>query len=106
MARAQQTPKERDVDARRQHLLERYGRKVAIGVLGGLLVVAGLALMVLPGPGIAVSFLGLAVLAREFSWAKRANLWARSRFRSVVAKARRARAERARRRAGRVDTAA
>lgn len=94
------------MDGRRQALIEKYGRKVLVGVLGGLLVVAGLAMMVLPGPGIAVSFLGLAVLAREFSWAKQAHRWTRSRFRSAVAKARRARAERARRRAGRVDTPA
>lgn len=90
---------------RRRRLVEGYGRKVAVGLLGGMLVAAGLVLMVLPGPGIAVALLGLAVLAREFSWAKRALQWSRSRYRVVMARIRRARAERTRRHAGRVDGA-
>jgi Putative transmembrane protein (PGPGW) len=34
-------------------------------------LVVGAALLVLPGPGIAVVLLGLAILATEFTWAKR-----------------------------------
>jgi hypothetical protein len=34
-------------------------------------------MLVLPGPGIAVILLGLVVLAREFSWARRVLAWAR-----------------------------
>lgn len=37
---------------------------------GGSLVLAGLAMLVLPGPGIAVLLAGLAVLAIEFTWAE------------------------------------
>jgi hypothetical protein len=46
-------------------------RRVLVLALGGTLIAAGLALMVLPGPGIAVLFLGLTVLSWEFPAAKR-----------------------------------
>jgi uncharacterized protein (TIGR02611 family) len=42
-----------------------------VAVLGGLLVVAGVALVVLPGPGFVLVAAGLAVLATRFSWAKK-----------------------------------
>jgi uncharacterized protein (TIGR02611 family) len=45
--------------------------KIAIGVLGAAIVVLGLALVPLPGPGWAIVFLGLAVWATEFGWAQR-----------------------------------
>ncbi len=40
--------------------------------LGLTLVVAGAAMLVLPGPGWAAIFLGLVVLASEYFWAERA----------------------------------
>jgi uncharacterized protein (TIGR02611 family) len=60
-------------------VLARFARRGAIFVVGVALLVAGAAMMVLPGPGIATVLLGLIVLAREFSWAKRALAWVRSR---------------------------
>ncbi|MEJ7845660.1 MAG: PGPGW domain-containing protein [Acidimicrobiales bacterium] len=47
----------------------RSSKRVAVLVLGGALVVAGLAMLVLPGPGFLVIIGGLAVLATEFAWA-------------------------------------
>ncbi|MBA3303418.1 MAG: hypothetical protein H0U26_06070 [Acidimicrobiia bacterium] len=47
-------------------------RRVAVAVVGATLVVVGLGLLVLPGPGIVVVLAGLAVLGTEFAWAKRA----------------------------------
>jgi uncharacterized membrane protein len=38
-------------------------------VLGGVLVLGGLALLVLPGPGFLVVVLGFAVLGTEYAWA-------------------------------------
>lgn len=38
---------------------------------GGLLMLLGLALLVLPGPGIPCMILGLSLLAREWGWAHR-----------------------------------
>ncbi|MBX4201576.1 PGPGW domain-containing protein [Candidatus Saccharibacteria bacterium] len=49
----------------------RAARKAAIAVLGFSIIIVGLALLVLPGPGILVIIAGLAVLAIEFTWAER-----------------------------------
>lgn len=46
-------------------------RRLVIFVIGFGFVGAGLAMLVLPGPGILVSIIGLAVLAQEFAWAER-----------------------------------
>jgi uncharacterized protein (TIGR02611 family) len=46
-------------------------KTVVIAVLGGLLTLAGIGLLVLPGPGFVLVAAGLAVLATRFSWAKR-----------------------------------
>ncbi|WP_433254827.1 TIGR02611 family protein [Streptosporangium sp. CA-135522] len=45
--------------------------KIVIGVVGAVLVVAGLIMVPFPGPGWLVVFAGLAVLATEFHWAHR-----------------------------------
>lgn len=49
----------------------RHTRRIAVLALGGALIATGLALLVLPGPGIPMIFLGLTVLSWEFGWAKR-----------------------------------
>ena len=46
-------------------------RTVVVAVLGGLLTLAGIALLVLPGPGFVLIAAGLAVLATRFDWAKK-----------------------------------
>jgi uncharacterized protein (TIGR02611 family) len=46
-------------------------KTVVVGVLGGLLTLAGIALLVLPGPGFVLVAAGLAVLATQFDWAKK-----------------------------------
>lgn len=45
--------------------------RLAVAVLGSLLLLAGAALLVLPGPGLLVIAAGLAVLASRFAWAAR-----------------------------------
>jgi uncharacterized protein (TIGR02611 family) len=55
----------------RGNLTLQTARKIAIGVVGFTVVGIGVALLVLPGPGLLVIPLGLAVLATEFVWAKR-----------------------------------
>ena len=52
--------------------IARNGKRIAVSVLGLVLLVAGLAMLVLPGPGILVIIAGLAVLATEYVWAQRA----------------------------------
>ena len=51
-------------------VIGRSSKRIAVFVLGGALVVGGLAMLVLPGPGILVVIAGLAVLATEFAWAE------------------------------------
>lgn len=46
-------------------------RRVLTSVAGGVLVLVGAALMVLPGPGLILVFAGVAVLANEYYWAQR-----------------------------------
>ena len=47
-------------------------KRLLVLVLGTTLVGAGLAMLLLPGPGILVSIAGLVVLSTEFGWAERA----------------------------------
>jgi uncharacterized protein (TIGR02611 family) len=51
--------------------LLRWARKGGITVAGVGIMAAGVAMLVLPGPGLAVILLGLAVLASEYAWAAR-----------------------------------
>jgi uncharacterized protein (TIGR02611 family) len=50
---------------------------VLVGLVGGAIVILGLLLIPLPGPGWAVVFVGLAVWATEFRWAQRLLGYAR-----------------------------
>lgn len=45
-------------------------RWLTVALIGGTFVLVGIALLVLPGPGIAFIILGLAILATEFVWAE------------------------------------
>jgi uncharacterized protein (TIGR02611 family) len=47
------------------------GWRVFITAVGGAVTLAGLAMLALPGPGWAAIFLGLAILASEYVWARR-----------------------------------
>lgn len=46
-------------------------RKIAVSIVGGTVLAAGVALIVLPGPAVVVIPVGLAILALEFAWARR-----------------------------------
>lgn len=45
--------------------------RILVGVTGFAVIAAGMTLLVLPGPGLLVILLGLAILATEFRWARR-----------------------------------
>jgi Putative transmembrane protein (PGPGW) len=49
----------------------RNGRRIAVTVVGVLVLLAGLALLVLPGPGWLLIFVGLSILGSEYVWAQR-----------------------------------
>ena len=50
----------------------KYLRKLVIAIIGGTVLLIGVALIVLPGPAFIVIPVGLAILATEFAWARRA----------------------------------
>ena len=51
--------------------LKKSWRKIAIAAIGFPVIAAGIALLVLPGPGLLVIAAGLAILSLEFEWADR-----------------------------------
>jgi uncharacterized protein (TIGR02611 family) len=59
-------------------------RRLIIALIGGTVLLIGIALIVLPGPAFIVIPIGLAILATEFAWAQRAV----ARARALVARAR------------------
>lgn len=48
----------------------RAARRLGVALIGGTLVVTGMAMLVLPGPALVVIPAGLAVLGLEFAWAR------------------------------------
>lgn len=51
--------------------MRRNAKRVVLESLGWLLVVAGIAALVLPGPGLLALFAGMALLATQYEWAER-----------------------------------
>jgi hypothetical protein len=49
----------------------RNGKRVAVTIGGFAVILAGAAMLVLPGPGLLVIVAGLAILATEYVWAQR-----------------------------------
>lgn len=52
--------------------------RIAVAIIGFAIIVTGLALIPLPGPGWLIVFAGLAVLSTEFVWAERLLHYART----------------------------
>lgn len=51
---------------------KRHVQKFAVGLAGGVVLLVGIIAIPYPGPGWLIVFAGLAILAREFKWARRA----------------------------------
>ena len=47
-------------------------KKLFTALIGGTVLLIGVAMLVLPGPGLPIVAAGLAILATEFLWARRA----------------------------------
>ena len=75
--------------ARRERLRERalldFGYRVLVAVVGLTLLFIGVAAIPYPGPGWAIVFLGLAILATEFYWARRTLTYTRARYDTAMA---------------------
>jgi uncharacterized protein (TIGR02611 family) len=53
------------------HKTLRMAYALIIAIIGSTIILIGIVLLLLPGPGIAVIIVGLGVLASEFAWARR-----------------------------------
>lgn len=51
--------------------IQRSGKRIAVTVAGVAVVLIGVAMLVLPGPGWLAIFAGLAILSTEYVWARR-----------------------------------
>jgi hypothetical protein len=51
--------------------IKRNGKRVAVTIAGFAVLLAGIALLVLPGPGWLLIFIGLGILSTEYVWAQR-----------------------------------
>ena len=60
-------------------------RRVAVLIGGSVLLLAGIVLLVLPGPGVPLIFVGLAVLGTQLPWARRAHRKMHELFRRALA---------------------
>ncbi len=58
-------------------------RKVGVALVGGIVLAAGIAMIVLPGPAFVVIPIGLTILSSEFEWPKRMLRKVRERARRV-----------------------
>ena len=61
-------------------------RRIAVSVVGTVILVVGLVLLVAPGPGLVVIALALAVFAIEYQWARRNLAAVQARARSAALK--------------------
>jgi uncharacterized protein (TIGR02611 family) len=66
----------------------RTARRVLVSIVGSLVILAGILMLALPGPGWATIFLGLAILATEFEKAEKIRATVVHRFKNVIDKAR------------------
>jgi uncharacterized protein (TIGR02611 family) len=69
----------------RDRPLAELAYRIVIGVVGTLVLLVGIVTIPYPGPGWAVVFLGLAILASEFSFARKVLRYVRARYDKVMA---------------------
>ncbi|SEH83246.1 TIGR02611 family protein [Mycolicibacterium rutilum] len=62
-----------------------FGYRIAVGVIGLVVLAAGILAIPYPGPGWAIVFVGLGILATEFDWARRLLGWVRERYDKAMA---------------------
>ncbi|MGW5437954.1 TIGR02611 family protein [Nocardia asteroides] len=60
------------------------GYRIAVGVVGGLVLLVGIVTIPYPGPGWALVFAGFGILATEFVWAHHTLGWVRGKYRIVM----------------------
>ncbi len=48
----------------------RWAKRIAVSLIGATVLLIGVAMLVLPGPGLVVILAGLAILGLEYAWAR------------------------------------
>jgi uncharacterized protein (TIGR02611 family) len=71
-------------DKVRERPVADFAYRVAVGVVGLTVLAVGVVAIPYPGPGWAIVFLGLAILATEFYWAHRTLSFTRGRYGSAM----------------------
>lgn len=66
------------------HFTWRAARRAAVAVIGGLVLVGGVVMIVLPGPAVIAIPAGLGILALEFEFAQRWLEAAREHWRKLM----------------------
>jgi len=61
-----------------------FAYRMVVGVVGLAVLIVGVLAIPYPGPGWAIVFIGLAILATEFDWARRALKYVRVRYDRVM----------------------
>lgn len=72
----------------KQHASVEVIYKGLVGVFGVTVIIAGIILIPLPGPGWLVVFFGLAILGLEFPAAHRLNMWVKAKFQTAWSRVR------------------
>ena len=62
-----------------------FGYRFVVAVIGLMVLAVGFLAIPYPGPGWAIVFIGLAILASEFNWARRLLAYTRERYDKVMA---------------------
>jgi len=62
-----------------------FGYRIVVAVIGLTVLAVGTLAIPYPGPGWAIVFIGLAILASEFNWARRLLAFIRVRYDKVMA---------------------
>ena len=45
-------------------------KKILVGIMGGTVLLIGIAMIILPGPAVLVIPIGISILATEYAWAR------------------------------------
>ncbi len=61
-----------------------FGYRIAVAIIGLVVLAVGIIAIPYPGPGWAIVFVGLAILASEFDWARRLLAYTRTRYVKVM----------------------
>jgi uncharacterized protein (TIGR02611 family) len=72
-------------DRLRERRKSEFVYRIVVGVVGLAVLAVGIVAIPYPGPGWALVFLGLGILATEFRWAQRVLHWVRVRYDKVMA---------------------